>query len=81
MAVESPPRLPCSLHIPDCPHLHIDLAPPIHKKELDAKIVSGPSQDIEGTAQSRNRKCDFQKQLVFAGIPASDRGIDEQIFF
>ena len=38
MAVESPPRLPCSLHIPDCPHLHIDLAPPIHKKELDAQV-------------------------------------------
>ena len=52
MAVESPPRLPCSLHIPDCPHLHIDLAPPIHKKELDAKLVSGNSRTFGGGGES-----------------------------
>jgi len=52
MAAESPPRLPCSLHIPDCPHLHIDLAPTTHKKELDAKIVLGNSWTFVGGRES-----------------------------
>jgi hypothetical protein len=52
MAVESPPRLPCSLHIPDCPHLHIDPAPPIHKKEFDAKFLPGNSWTFVGGRES-----------------------------